>query len=269
MLGLTQGQYGRAGGSMELAHNAFKAGLKAGTPQLGIWSSLVSPVAAEILGQSAFDWVLFDAEHSPVDLAGLYPLLQACAGGKASAAVRPPWNDMVMVKRILDMGAQTVLLPFVQTPTEAAAAVASTRYPPDGVRGVSATTRAGAYGRRPEYLARAAENICTLAQVETVEALGQLAAIAATPNLDGVFIGPSDLAASMGHLGQPGHPDVQAAIQAAAKTIMAQGSAAGILAMTATDARRYLDWGYLFVACSMDIRILVQGVDALHAEVTR
>lgn len=254
---------------MELAHNAFKAALKAGRPQLGIWSSLVSPVVAEILGQSAFDWVLFDAEHAPVDLAGLAPLLQACAGGKAHAAVRPPWNDMVMIKRVLDMGAQTVLLPFVQTPAEAAAAVASTRYPPAGVRGVSLATRAGGYGRRAEYLKRAGDNICTLVQVETVEALARIDAIAATPDLDGVFIGPSDLAASMGHLGQPGHPDVQAAIQGAAKAILAQGRAPGILAVTATDARRYLDWGYLFVACSMDIRILVQGVDALHAEMMR
>ena len=254
---------------MELAHNAFKAALKAGKPQLGIWSSLVSPVVAEILGQSAFDWVLFDAEHSPVDLAGLYPLLQACAGGKAHAAVRPPWNDMVMIKRVLDMGAQTVLLPFVQTPAEAAAAVATTRYPPSGVRGVSAGTRAGGYGRRPNYLQQASDDICTLVQVETAEALAQLDAIAATPYLDGVFIGPSDLAASMGHLGQPGHSDVQAAIQQAAKTILAQGRAPGILALGATDARRYLDWGFLFVACNIDLRILVQGVDALHAEVTR
>ena len=254
---------------MELAHNAFKAALKAGKPQLGIWSSLVSPVVAEVLGQSAFDWVLFDAEHSPVDLAGLYPLLQACAGGKAHAAVRPPWNDMVMIKRVLDMGAQTVLLPFVQTPGEAAAAVASTRYPPAGVRGVSAGTRAGGYGRRPNYLQQASDEICTLVQVETAEALAQLDATAATPDLDGVFIGPSDLAASMGHLGQPGHPDVQAAIQRAAKTILAQGRAPGILALGAADARRYLDWGFLFVACNIDLRILVQGVDALHAEVTR
>jgi 4-hydroxy-2-oxoheptanedioate aldolase len=254
---------------MELAHNAFKAALKAGKPQLGIWSSLVSPVVAEILGQSAFDWVLFDAEHAPVDLASLYPLLQACAGGNANAAVRPPWNDTVMIKRVLDMGAQTILLPFVQTPEEAAAAVASTRYPPHGMRGVSAATRAGGYGRRPDYLAHAADNICTLVQVETTEALEQLDRIAATQDLDGVFIGPSDLSASMGHLGQPGHPDVQAAIQQAAKTILAQGKAPGILAMTAVDARRYLDWGYLFVACSMDIRILVQGVDTLHADVVR
>ncbi|UJW86428.1 HpcH/HpaI aldolase family protein [Devosia sp. SL43] len=254
---------------MELAHNAFKAALKAGKSQLGIWSSLVSPMVAEILGQSAFDWILFDAEHSPVDLAGLYPLLQACASGKAHAAVRPPWNDMVMVKRVLDMGAQTVLLPFVQNPAEAAAAVASTRYPPDGVRGVAVATRAGGYGRRTGYLTRAGDDVCTLVQVETAEALAQLDAIAATPDLDGVFIGPSDLAASMGYLGQPGHPEVQAAIQAAVKTILAQGRAPGILALTAADARRYLDWGYLFVACGLDIRLLVQGVDALHNEVTR
>ena len=254
---------------MDLAHNAFKAALKAKVPQLGIWSSLASPIVAELLGQSAFDWVLFDAEHAPVDLASLQPLLQACAGGKAHAAVRPPWNDMVMVKRVLDMGAQTVLLPFVQTPEEATAAVASTRYPPDGVRGVSVATRAGGFGRRTQYLQHAGNEICTLVQVETTEALGQLDAIAAVPNVDGVFIGPSDLSASMGLLGQPGHPDVQAAIKAAARTILAAGKAPGILALNATDARRYLDWGFLFVACNLDIRILVQGVDALHAEVTR
>lgn len=252
---------------MELARNAFKAALNAGRPQLGIWSSLVSPVAAEILGQSAFDWVLFDAEHAPVDLASIYPLLQACAGGTASTAVRPSWNDPVMIKRVLDMGTQTILLPFVQTAEEAASAVASTRYPPHGTRGVSAATRAGGYGRRPDYLTRAAENICTLAQVETTDALAQLDRIAATPGLDGVFIGPSDLSASMGYIGQPGHAEVQTAIRQAARTILSQGKAPGILALNATDAKRYLDWGYLFVACSMDIRILVQGVDALYSEV--
>ena len=252
---------------MELARNPFKAALRAGKPQLGIWSSLVSPVVAEILGQSRFDWVLLDSEHAPVDIAGLYPLLQAAGNGTAHAAVRAAWNDPVMIKRILDMGALTILLPFVQTPEEAAAAVASTRYPPAGVRGVSVATRAGAYGRRGGYLPGAGDEICTLVQVETAAALAQLEAIARTPDLDGVFIGPSDLAASMGYLGQPGHPDVQAAIRQAARTIAAAGKAPGILASNADDARRYLDWGYLFVACGIDIRILVQGVDELHRAV--
>lgn len=243
--------------------NNFKAALKQGKTQLGMWSSLCSPLVAEMLSQSKFDWILFDGEHSPVEIAGLLPLLQAAGNGTASSAVRPPWNDPVLIKRVLDIGAQTLLLPFVQSAEEAEQAVYSCHYPINGRRGVAGGTRASGYGRTAGYLANAADEICILVQVETVQALSQIEAIAAVAGVDGVFIGPSDLAASMGHLGNPGHAEVQDAIKAAAVKIKAAGKAPGILALGVEDTRRYLDWGYQFVACNVDLRILVQGVDNL------
>ena len=244
---------------MSLPQNTFKAALKEGRPQLGIWSTFCSPIVAEILGKSAFDWILFDAEHSPVEVAGLLTLLQAAAGGAATAVVRPAWNDPVLIKRVLDIGAQSVLLPFVQNADEAVRAVQSCRYPPNGRRGVSGTTRASDFGRTANYLKSAAEQICIVVQVETGDALNQLDRISSVQGIDGVFIGPSDLSASMGYLGNPGHAEVQAAIKAAVAPIRAAGKAAGILATSVTDAKRYLDWGYQFVACNVDVRIFVQG----------
>lgn len=156
---------------MSLPENSFKSALREGRQQLGIWSTFCSPIVAEILGKSGFDWILFDAEHSPVEIAGLLPLLQAASCGPATSVVRPAWNDPVLIKRILDIGAQTVLLPFVQTSEEAHRAVQSCHYPPDGRRGVSGTTRASDFGRTSNYLKTAAEQICVLVQVETGEAL--------------------------------------------------------------------------------------------------
>ncbi|GIL03123.1 MAG: 4-hydroxy-2-oxo-heptane-1,7-dioate aldolase [Alphaproteobacteria bacterium] len=246
--------------------NPFKAALAEGRVQLGIWSSLCNPLAAEILAQSAFDWVLFDAEHSPVEIAGLLPLLQAAGNGGAAPIVRPPWNDLVLIKRALDIGARTLLLPFVQNEAEAEAAAAAMRYPPRGRRGVAGSTRAGRYGRDAGYLRCADAEVCTLVQVETREAMARVEAIAAVDGIDGVFIGPADLSASYGLLGQPGAEVVQADIRAAAGKIRAAGKAPGIMASSVDDVRRYLDWGYLFVACGVDVRLLVHGVDALHAE---
>ena len=172
----------------------------------------------------------------------------------------------MLIKRVLDIGAQTILLPFVQNREEAEAAVASVRYPPHGRRGVAGTTRSSFYGRIAGYHAAAADEICALVQVETGEALGNLEAIASVEGVDGVFIGPSDLSASLGHLGQPMHPDVQAEIRRAAEVIRAAGKAPGILATSVEDSKRYLDWGYIFVACGVDVGLLVRAVDALAAE---
>ncbi|MDW3206441.1 MAG: HpcH/HpaI aldolase/citrate lyase family protein [Alphaproteobacteria bacterium] len=254
---------------MELKKNTFKAALKEGRPQLGIWSSFCSPVVSEMLANAGFDWTLIDAEHAPLEIADLLPLLQASAAGPAMPAVRPPWNDKVLIKRVLDIGAQTILLPFVENPEEAAAAVRACRYPPDGIRGVAGATRASGYGKIKDYLHRAQDEICILVQVETGAALAQLSEIASTDGVDGVFIGPSDLSASLGHLGNPGHPDVQTAIKQAAQTIRAAGKAPGILAVSADDAQRYLDWGYLFVACGIDTRILSAGLDDLAKKLGR
>lgn len=246
--------------------NKFKAAIAKGELQLGIWSSLCSPMVAEILGGSDFDWVLFDAEHSPIEIAGLYPLLQAAQNDTTHSIVRPAWNDKVLIKKVLDIGAQTLLLPYVQSAQEAADAVRSCSYPPQGVRGVAGATRASGYGRTKNYLKQAGDEICILVQVETGEALRELKEIAETSGVDGVFIGPSDLSASLGHIGNPSHPDVQDAIRDAVAIIKAAGKAPGILAVNPVDAKRYIDWGYVFVACGVDVGLLVKTVDELRQE---
>lgn len=239
--------------------NEFKRRLLAGEPLDGLWMSLASPITAEALGLLGYDWLLFDTEHSAVDLAQVQPLLQAASAGSSNLVVRPAWNDKVLIKRALDIGAQTLLVPFVQTPEEAAAAVAATRYPPHGVRGVAGGTRASRYGLAKDYFEKANAEIAVLVQVETVEALSKLEDIAAVPGVDGIFIGPSDLAASFGHLGNPGADEVQAALKDAVERLKSINVPAGILATNSTDAKRYRSWGYAFVSGAVDMGILVQG----------
>jgi 4-hydroxy-2-oxoheptanedioate aldolase len=244
-------------------HNAFKHNLAAGKLQIGLWSSLCSNIAAEIIGDSGFDWILLDTEHSPNEIPDLVGQLQALQASKTTPIIRPAWNDAVMAKRALDIGAQTLLFPYVQNAAEAKAAVASTRYPPHGIRGVSVAARASRYGRTPGYLGKSNAEICVLVQVETRAALDQLEAIAAVDGVDGVFIGPSDLAASLGHLGNPQHPDVQAAIKDAVDRLKKVGKPAGMLTGNEEEAKRYIDWGYLFVAVGADIGLLAKNADAL------
>ena len=177
---------------MQAPRNTFKRRLLAGDTQNGLWLSLGSPISSEALSLVGFDWLLFDTEHPPIDLASVQPLLQAAAVGTAQAVVRPAWNDKVLIKRVLDMGAQTLLVPFVETPEEAAAAVAATRYPPKGLRGVAGATRASRYGLTSDYFAVSDDEIAVLVQIETTNALTRLEEIAAVPGVDGVFIGPSD-----------------------------------------------------------------------------
>jgi len=249
---------------MQAPRNEFKRRLAAGEMLHGLWMSLASPVAAEALALAGFDWLLFDTEHAPVDVAGVQPLLQAAAAGASAAVVRPAWNGKVLIKRLLDIGAQTLLVPFVETADEARAAVAATRYPPDGVRGVAGSTRASRYGLAPDYFEVANREVCVLVQIETGAALGRLEEIAAVAGVDGVFIGPSDLAASLGHLGRPAHPEVQAALRDAAERLARAGMPAGILATRAEDAIRYAGWGYRFVAGGTDLGLLVGGAVALR-----
>src|SRR5688572_22302184 len=175
---------------MELPVNKFKHALKAGKPQIGIWSSLSSHIVAELLSHSGFDWVLLDTEHSPNELPMVQQQLHAMQAGTASPIVRVAWNDMVMIKRYLDIGAQSLLLPYVQSVEEAKDAVRYTRYPPEGVRGVAGSTRAAGYGRIKDYGKRAAGELCLLLQVETRKAIGNLQAIVAVEGVDGIFIGP-------------------------------------------------------------------------------
>jgi len=250
---------------VELQRNAFKHALAAGKLQIGLWSSLCSNIAAEIISESGFDWLLLDTEHSPNEIPDLVQQLQAVQRASATATpiVRPAWNDAVLIKRILDIGAQAVLIPYVQNADEARAAVASTRYPPQGIRGVSVAARASRYGRTPGYLTKANDEVCVLVQVETRAALSELDAIARVEGVDGVFIGPSDLAASLGHLGNPQHPDVQKVIEECVRRLRALGKPAGILTGNEEEVRRYIGWGYLFVAVGADVGLLRGAADTL------
>jgi len=248
---------------VDIQPNQLKRALAQGRLQVGLWSTLCSNIGTEVIGHSGFDWILLDTEHSPNELPGLLQQLQAMGRGTATPVVRAAWNDRVLIKRILDIGAQSVLLPYVQTAQEAERAVQSVRYPPKGIRGVSAGSRSSQYGRIKDYLQRADAEICLLVQVETRAALDQLEAIAAVAGVDGVFIGPGDLAASLGHLGNPQHPEVQAALQDAAARLKRVGKAAGILTVVEADARRYIEWGYSFVAVGVDTALLARSADAL------
>jgi len=248
---------------VEFQRNPFKRALREGKLQIGLWCSLCSNIAVEILSDSGFDWLVLDTEHSPNELPDLVSQLQAAQRGTATPMVRPAWNDAVLVKRILDIGGMSLLFPYVQNPEEAKKAVAATRYPPDGVRGVTVVGRAARYGRVQGYLGKAAEEICVIVQVETGTALKQLEAIAKVDGVDGVFVGPSDLAASLGHLGNPQHADVQAAMKDAVTRLKAIGKPAGILTGNEDEARRYIDWGYQFVAVGADVGLLTKNADAL------
>ena len=250
---------------MELPKNKFKQSLKEQKPQIGIWSSLSSHIVAEILAHAGFDWVLLDTEHSPNELPMVQSQLHALTGGTASGVVRPAWNDMVLVKRYLDIGAQSLLLPYVQNAEEALNAVRYTRYPQAGLRGVAGATRAAGYGRTKDYLKRADEEICLLVQAETRKSLANLEAICEVDGVDGVFIGPNDLSADLGHLGNWQHPEVWKAMEDAAKRIRKCGKAPGILVGEA-DGQRCLDAGFLFVAVGADTGMLVRGSDALAAK---
>ena len=242
-----------------LPPNLFKTALADGQPQVGLWSSLCSNVVAEVLAGSGFDWILVDTEHAPNDIQDVLSQLQAMAGGTAEPVVRVAWNDTVLIKRVLDIGARSILVPFVQNAKEAAAAVAATRYPPLGVRGVSVAPRANKYGRVPNYHGKAHEDICVLVQVETRAAVGQIEAIAAVEGVDGIFIGPSDLAADLGHLGNTRHPEVQAMIADGRTRIRAAGKAAGFLTADPEEAARCFESGFTFVAVGSDLGVLAQG----------
>lgn len=250
---------------MQTPQNAFKRRLLAKELQIGLWCSLGSNIAAEIVGDSGFDWVLLDTEHAPNEPPDVLAQLQAFAAGTAQVVVRPAWNDAVLIKRLLDIGAQTLLVPFVQNAEEARRAIAACRYPPAGIRGITTGGRASRYGRAASYLKEADQQVCLLVQAETMGAIDQIPEIAAVDGVDGIFVGPSDLSASMGHIGNPLHPEVQRAIELAAKRINDAGKVAGILTAVEADARRYIEWGYRFVAVGTDIGLLARNADALAA----
>jgi len=248
---------------MNLPHNHFKQAINAGQHQLGLWCTLPGSYVAEAVAGSGFDWLLFDTEHSPSDPLTVLPQLQAVAPYEVSAVVRPASNDTVLIKRLLDLGAQTLLIPYVQSREEAEAAVAAMRYPPEGVRGVSGLTRATRFGRVPDYGKRAHSELCLLVQLETRTALERLEEIASVEGVDGVFIGPADLAASFGFVGEPGHPKVVAAVEDAIRRLRAIGKPAGILTPDNDFARRCIELGTVFTAVGVDVGILARGTEAL------
>jgi 4-hydroxy-2-oxoheptanedioate aldolase len=248
---------------MDLPRNTFKHAIAKGELQIGLWCSLCSPITAEIVSHSGFDWLLLDTEHSPNEVPDVLAQLQAVQAGTASAIVRPAWNDIVLIKRFLDIGAQTLLIPFVQTPEEARRAVEATRYPPGGIRGITGSGRASRYGRVKDYLKNASQEICLLVQVETKSALDRIEDIAAVDGIDGVFIGPNDLSASFGQIGNWGHPDVQKALEDAVRRLKKIGKPAGILTPNEEEAKRFIDWGYTFVAVGADLGLLARHADAL------
>lgn len=250
---------------MDLPANRFKARLARGEVQYGLWSTIPEATAVEALAGAGFDWMVLDTEHTAVEVSAVLPLLQAMAPHATAAVVRPWVNDTALIKRHLDQGAQTLLLPYIQSRAEAEAAVAAVRYPPRGVRGVAGTMRAAGYGRVAGYHARADAEICLLLQVETALALSRLEEIATVDGVDGIFFGPADLSASMGHPGQTGHPEVRKAILDAIARLTRLGVPAGILTQDADFARATIDAGARFVALAVDMALLVRAADALIA----
>ncbi|WP_237387859.1 4-hydroxy-2-oxoheptanedioate aldolase [Xenorhabdus sp. Sc-CR9] len=249
---------------MDQLTNRFKQALKTGHPQIGLWLGLCSGYSAEILAGTGFDWLLIDGEHAPNNISTILSQLQSIAPYSSQPVVRPPWNDPVIIKQLLDIGAQTLLIPMIQNAEQARQAVQATRYPPAGIRGVgSALARASRWNRIPDYLSRADDEICVLVQIETRDALRNIPEIAAVEGIDGIFIGPADLSADMGHINNPQHPEVKAAIEQAIMQIKASGKAAGILMTHVDAAKHYLDLGALFVAVGVDTTLLAGAANAL------
>ena len=247
---------------MQTPVNIFKQALKNKQAQIGFWVSLANPYSTEICAGAGFDWLLLDSEHAPNDLRSIMAQLQTIAAYPSHAVCRLPIGDNTLIKQYLDLGAQSLLVPMVDTPEQARALVQACRYPPDGFRGMGGA-RASRWGRYPNYAKEANAQVCLLVQAETRLALSNLDAIVATEGVDGVFIGPADLSASMGHVGNSGHAEVQAAIEDAIGRVTSAGKAAGILTPDATLAKRYLELGATFVAVGLDTVLLVRGTHAL------
>ncbi|MER2533801.1 MAG: 4-hydroxy-2-oxoheptanedioate aldolase [Rhizobiaceae bacterium] len=253
---------------MPAPENRFKRALRDGRPQIGLWLGLANPYTAELCAGAGFDWLLIDGEHAPNTIPTMLAQLQAIGGAsQGEAVVRLPIGETWMIKQVLDLGAQTILVPMVETAEQARALVRAVRYPPAGVRGVGAAlARASAFNRIGDYLRTADAEICLLVQVENRAGLEALDAIASVDGVDGVFVGPADLAADMGFLGRPGAPEVQAAVEDALLRIHSHGKAAGILTSDGALARRYLDLGATFVAVGSDVGLLVGATSALLAQ---
>jgi 4-hydroxy-2-oxoheptanedioate aldolase len=244
---------------MDLPLNTFKAALRQGRQQIGIWCSIPDPGVAELLAGCGFDWMMFDTEHSALDAISSMPLLQAVAPYPVHPIVRPGSLNPPEIKKLLDNGAQTILVPYVQNADEARLAAASVAYPPEGIRGVAGITRASRFGAVPGYHRRAREEICLIVQIETLAALDALEEIAAVPGIDAIFVGPADLAASFGYPGDANHPEVKAAVLDAIRRVRAAGLPAGILTLDESFLTEAIDAGSLFTAVDVDAATLRRG----------
>ena len=249
--------------------NTFKRRLLAGETLIGCWCSLANPITTEVLGIAGFDWLLLDGEHSPNDVRTFIPQLMALKDSASAPIVRPSWNETVEIKRLLDAGFYNFLIPFVQTADDARRAVAATRYPPEGVRGVSVSQRSNRFGTVADYFRDVNAQICVLVQIESRAGLAAAAEIAAVDGVDGVFVGPSDLAAAFGHLGAPDHPSVQSAIAEIFAIAKAAGKPSGILAPVEADARRYLAMGATFVGVGSDLGVFRNATQQLRDRFAR
>ncbi|BBC30924.1 hypothetical protein SGFS_022180 [Streptomyces graminofaciens] len=246
--------------------NGFKAAISAGgTTRIGLWSCLADPVVAELLSTTGFDWMLLDGEHAPNDLRTLMAQLQATAAGPTQIVVRPPDGDPVRLKQFLDIGVQSLLIPMVDSPEQADAVARAVQFPPAGIRGVASQTRGGRWGTVPDYFATARDDICLVVQIESRTALGNVDAIVSTEGIDAVFVGPMDLAASLGHIGRPGEPEVVAAVEHVAERAHAAGKPVGILTVDEKQAARYIERGFDFVAVGMDTMLLRGCASELRA----
>lgn len=252
---------------MKLRDNVFLKAIRAGQQQVGLWISLSNGYAAEAVAPAGYDWALLDMEHSPNELSSLLGQLQAFAATDTTAIVRPDWNDTVKVKRLLDLGVPGLLFPMVQTIEEAQAAVAACRYPPRGVRGVAGTTRANGFGRIKDYFSQVESQTAILIQLETVQAVENALAFAQVDGVDGIFFGPADIGADMGHVGQPMHPEVWQLIRPAARALMSRGMPVGTLVSDPDFAAELLNEGFSFVACGSDASLLAKGADSLLDQV--
>lgn len=244
-------------------HNQFKQDMLERKKLIGCWAALGNPISTEILGLAGFDWLLLDGEHAINDVTTFVPQLMALKDSSSAPIVRPAWNDQVLIKRLLDIGFYNFLIPYVETVEQAKSAVAYTRYPPEGVRGVSVSHRSNGFGTITDYFTKINQNICVVVQIETQQAVNNVEAITAVDGIDGIFVGPSDLSASLGHFGNPKHPEVQAAIKHVFDVAKAQGKACGILAPIEADAHHYIDMGATFVAVGNDLGLLRSSTQAL------
>lgn len=252
---------------MKTPRNLFKAALKDGRHQLGIWNTIGGNTVPELLGGAGFDWVLVDCEHAAIEAVEVLPALQAIATNPdVSGIVRPAQNDATLFKRILDMGAQTLIVPYVETVAEAQSAVRAMRYGPHGIRGMAGMTRATRYGQIDDYFETAYDELCLVLQIESVTGLSNLEAIAQTEGVDAIFFGPADLSASMGLPGQTGHPDVVAAIHDAIARLQKIGVPAGLMALDPVAAQDYIARGVNFTAVGVDLVLLADSVSALRAK---